>query len=288
MCFRTNVPYLVGVGILLLLQLAGLPLTAWGGERGAFLAFLTGAPMRVSVLYRKGVPFWRNRVFTHLIEPPLLNKKTRGAAEQSLRIIRGLGIAPSETVPRLWVAEEVDRRVREVLQKKKLPGLGHWVTLNPFSRWGYKEWSPERWSRVIDWLRDEYQMATVITGSPEEEERANDLVRKCRVGVFDLTGKTSLAELAGLLRLSSLHIGVDSAAPHIAAAVGTPTITIYGPSDWYDWAPIGERHKVVFPDKECAPCHRKGCQNEGWSQCLDELQVEKVQAAIRETLDPTA
>jgi len=258
------------------------------GDRGAFLTYLTGAPMRVALLYRKGVPFWRNWVFTHLIEPKLLEKKTRGAAEQSLRIIRGLGIEPCETAPRLWVSEEVDRRVRELLQREKIPGSGRWITLNPFSRWAYKEWSLERWSRVIDWLGDEYQIATVITGSPEEQERANDLVKKCHRGVLNLAGKTSLAELAGLLRSSSLHIGVDSAAPHIAAAVGTCTITLYGPSDWFDWAPVGEKHKVIFPDKECAPCHRKGCQDEGWSQCLDELQVEKVQAAIREILDQAA
>jgi heptosyltransferase-3 len=94
-----------------------------------------------------------------------------------------------------------------------------------------------------------------------------------------------LGELPGVLSLSFLHIGVDSAAPHIAAAVGTPTITIYGPSDWYDWAPIGDIHKIIFPDLECVPCHKKGCQDEGWSRCLEELKVEQVQAVIRQTLD---
>ncbi len=254
------------------------------GDRGAFLACVTGAPVRVALLYRKGVPFWRNRVFTHLINPPLLNEKIRVAAEQSLRIIRGMGIEPCETAPRLWVSEEVDRRVKELLQKEKIPGSGEWITLNPFSRWGYKEWSLEKWSRVIDWLHEEYRISAVITGSPEEQERAKDWVKKCCPGVLNLVGKTSLQELAGLLRLSSLHVGVDSAAPHIAAAVGTRTITIYGPSDWYDWAPVGEGHRVVSPDKECVPCHQKGCRDEGRSECLDELPVEKVLTAIREIL----
>lgn len=258
------------------------------GDRGAIIAYLTGAPMRVSLLYRKGVPFWRNRLFTHLIDPPVLNKKIRGAAEQSLRIVRGLGIESREPTPRLWVSEDVNMRVQEVLQNEKMAELGYWITLNPFARWGYKEWSLERWPEIIDWLWDKYQMATVIIGASEEKERARALVKKCRGVVFNLAGKTSLRELPGLLRLSFLHIGVDSAAPHIAAAVGTPTITIYGPSDWFDWAPVGDRHKVVFPDKECVPCHRKGCQDEGWSRCLEELTVEQVQAVIRETLDQVA
>ncbi len=255
------------------------------GDRGAIIAYLTGAPMRVSLLYRGGVPFWRNRVFTHLIDPPYLDKKVRGAAEQSLRIVRGLGIESRDTTPRLQVSKEVNMRVQRILQQEKITDLEKWITLNPFSRWSYKEWSFDRWKKIIDWLWDGYQIATVITGSPEEKERARVLVKKCRGVVFNLAGRTSLGELPGVLSLSFLHIGVDSAAPHIAAAVGTPTITIYGPSDWYDWAPIGDIHKVIFPDLECVPCHKKGCQDEGWSRCLEELKVEQVQAVIRQTLD---
>ena len=255
------------------------------GDRGAIIAYLTGAPMRVALLYRGGVPFWRNRLFTHLVDPPPSGKKVRGAAEQSLRIVRELGIESWDTTPRLWVPVEVKKRVQEVLQNEKMNELRNWITLNPFARWGYKEWSLDRWPEVIDWLGNEYQKATVIVGAPEEKERAKALVKKCRGVVFNLAGKTTLRELPGLLSLSFLHIGVDSAPPHIAAAVGTPTITLYGPSDWYDWAPVGAFHKVIVPALECVPCHKKGCQDQGWSRCLEELKVEQVQTVIRQTLD---
>ncbi len=255
------------------------------GDRGAIIAYLTGAPMRVSLLYRKGVPFWRNRLFTHLIDPPPADKRVRGAAEQSLRIVRGLGIKSRDTIPRLWISKEVGRRVQELLQNENIAGLKKWITLNPFSRWSYKEWSLDKWKEIIDWLWSTYQIATVIIGAPEEKGRALALSEKCEGSVYNMAGKITLSELSGVLHLSYLHLGVDSAAPHIAAAVGTPTITIYGPSDWYDWAPIGDIHKVIFPDLECVPCHKKGCQDEGWSRCLEELKVEQVQAVIRQTLD---
>ena len=90
--------------------------------------------------------------------------------------------------------------------------------------------------------------------------------------------------MAALLQMSRLHIGVDSAAPHIAAAVGTPTITIYGPSDWRDWAPTGDKNMVVLPDMDCSPCHKKGCDGKGRSICLDNLPVEKVQNAVETML----
>ena len=266
-------------------ELFSLVIDLRASDRGAIIAYLSGAPRRAALLYRGGVPFWRNRVFTHLVDPPPSIKKVRGAAEQSLRIVRGLGIESCDTTPRLWISEEVSRRVREVLQNEKMAELGNWITLNPFSRWTYKEWGLERWPRIIDWLWDEYQMATVIIGAAEEKERARALVKRCRGMVFNLAGKTSLRELPALLRLSFLHIGVDSAAPHIAAAVGTPTITLYGPSDWLDWAPIGEKHKVIFADKECVPCHKKGCDDKGWSRCLDELAVEQVARVIGEAIN---
>jgi heptosyltransferase-3 len=94
-----------------------------------------------------------------------------------------------------------------------------------------------------------------------------------------------LREIPALLQLSRLHIGVDSAAPQIAAAVGTPTITIYGPTDWRNWAPPGEKNQVVVPDMDCSPCYKKGCNGSGRSDCLDKLAVAKVQDAVKTMLD---
>jgi heptosyltransferase-3 len=77
-----------------------------GGDRGAIMARLTGAPMRASLYYRD-VPFWRNRLFTHLlVEPVPPKERIFGAAEQSLRIIRGFGIVTKSTIPRLWVSDQ--------------------------------------------------------------------------------------------------------------------------------------------------------------------------------------
>jgi len=84
-------------------------------------------------------------------------------------------------------------------------------------------------------------MPVIITGSASERKRADELAAKSHSPIYNLAGKTTLREMAALMQMSRLHIGVDSAAPHIAAAVGTPTITIYGPSDWRDWAPTGDK-----------------------------------------------
>lgn len=301
-----------------------------GDERGGYMAFLTGAPIRAAI-YLSMLPGLRNRLFTHLVEPTGLPMAV-GAADSSLQLLQAFGIEARNAVPHLDLSDETKRRAEKILADEGIAAASEstavgdpeacpadaqemvrgtnsgscpvcggeylrilstggnvgktcpWVTLNPFSRWSYKEWAPEKWVRIIDWLGKEVGIAAVIVGAPSERVRADELGRSCAGKVYNLTGRTTLAELAGVLHLSRLHIGVDSAAPHIAAAVGTPTVTLYGPSDWRYWAPPGEHHRVVVPDMACAPCHQKGCDDRGVSRCLDTLTVERVQAVLREAL----
>lgn len=266
-------------------------------DRGAIMSRVTGAPTRIAQYYPSGLPFWRNRLFTHLVDPAPPRERMLGAAEQSLRIIRGVGIEAKETRPRLWIKEEVREKTVEILEKAGIrpPGEeksgnatgGRWISLNPFSRWTYKEWPAERWVEVIGWVRESFGLEVVIVGSEEERLRAEGIVEACGGAVHNLAGCTTLAELACLLSFSRLHLGVDSAAPHIAAAVGTPTVTIYGPSDWRDWAPVGENHRVVVPDMICVPCRNKGCDGSERSRCLEELGTDRVKEAILDALHDT-
>ncbi len=260
------------------------------GDRGAIMARLTGAAIRGSLHYT-AVPFWRNRLFTHLlIGLPTPKERILGAAEQSLSIVRGFGITGKTTVPKLWVSDQVMARVYEVLAECNMKPVAsdpsyRWITVNPFSRWPHKEWADHKWVSVINWLWDEFRIAAAIVGSKGDEAKAGELANKCNGTVYNLAGKTTLAELAGALSMSSFHLGVDSAAPHIAAAVGTPTLTIYGPSDWRDWAPVGDKHRVVVSSMDCVPCYKKGCDGSERSLCIETLEVRTVQDAIREMLE---
>jgi len=248
-------------------------------DRGAFMAFLSGASIRAALMYPHAS--WRNRLFTHLTVPPVLKERIYGAAEQTLRLVRDFGIDTKDKIPKLWVSEKVKKRAEKLLDGDGITTVSRWITLNPFARWQYKEWEYEKWVQIVDWLWEEYGISTVIVGAPEEREKSINIANKCRGQIFNLTGKTTLEELAGVLSLSGLHVGVDSAAPHIAAAVGAPTITIYGPTDWRDWAHQGKIHSVVTPDRDCIPCYQKGCDGSGISKCLKELAADKVKRAIQ-------
>jgi heptosyltransferase-3 len=124
-------------------------------------------------------------------------------------------------------------------------------------------------------------MPVVVTGSAAERSRAEALTDACRGKAVNLAGRTSIGELAALLSLCRLFVGVDTAALHIAAAVGTPTIGIFGPTSPVSWAPRGALHRIVTKDLPCVPCRQKGCFNQEASRCMDELSFE----AVRPVLD---
>jgi len=242
-------------------------------DRGTYMSLVSGASIRAAMRY--GHMPWRDFFYTHLVVPPEPDKRIRGAAFQSLDVIRPLGIDTADPVPRLYVSEETLERVRHLLPERGAAGNARGrVTINPFARWKYKEWDYGKWAEVIRWMGKETGYVPVLVGSRDEQEAAARIA--AAAGAVSLAGKTSLKELAALLSLSAFHVGVDSAAPHIAAAVGTATITIYGPTDWRDWAPEGKNHRIIRPRRDCVPCREKGCRGEGRSECLEGLGTDEV------------
>jgi heptosyltransferase-3 len=205
-------------------------------------------------------------------------------ADQSLRLVRAIGVDTEDTAPRLCIPQAAAGRIRELLAAENVGENDRWVTINPFSRWKYKEWGYGKWVEVVDWLWEKYGFPSMIIGSRDEAGAAAGIVGKCAGKARSLAGKTTLGELAVLLSRSVLHLGVDSAAPHIAFAVGTPSVTIFGPSDWRSWTVPDDTHRIVTPDNPCVPCHRKGCDGTERSICLEELGAEKVKNAISEVI----
>ena len=251
---------------------------------GAFLSFLTGTQERVG-RHADNKPFWYNRLFTKLlINPAYAQLPVHPGADQSLRIVRAIGIDTRDSVPKLYVAPKDRDNAVELLIKCGLTPASRWITINPCSRWKYKEWSYEKWGEIVDRIWRNHRLPTVLIGSPEETSVADGIAAGRNGYTFNLTGKTTLGELSALISMSSFHLGVDSAAPHIAAAVGKPTLTIFGPGNWKSWTVTDELHRVVTSQLPCIPCNRSGCDDSGKSQCLDELGTDRVYAEAHSIL----
>jgi heptosyltransferase-3 len=136
-------------------------------------------------------------------------------------------------------------------------------------------------------LVEHRKVFVVVTGSAGEHGRAQALLRELPEGYFNLAGKTPMGILPALFSMCRLFIGVDSGSLHIAAAVGTPTVALFGPSSAVTWAPRGKGHRTVSKPWPCVPCREKGCSGSGVSRCLEEMTVDEVLAAVDEQFGGT-
>lgn len=256
------------------------------GTRGAIIAFLSGAKHRIGRFAEDG-GLWRNRLFHTLVDPP--DERSQYAVAHNLNILKPLGIEVDHPYLMFPLPAYRLTQAKQILEHVGLTSESPFIVFHPFSLWAYKEWTIPAGARLIDAITQKTGLSVLITGAPDERERAERLVRTCTCRPLNLAGKTTVGELAGVLKMAACFIGVDTAALHIAAAVGTPTIGLFGPSAAVSWAPRGNDHRVVTADLPCIPCRNKGCNESEFSRCMHTLSAERVLScfeALCRTLHP--
>jgi lipopolysaccharide heptosyltransferase III len=249
-----------------------------GGDRGAIYSFLTGAKERLGFTHPRQ-PFWqRYACFTRLLPRPPVKMHL---VDQNLEAIRALGLTPEN--PRLqffWEAQ-VEQRVHDLLASVGLAERP-FVVMHPGAGWRFKCWTPAGYARVIEAFEQEWKLPVVLTGTKaaHEQDLLAAVLQECRANPIDLLGRLSLKELGALIARARLFFGMDSAPMHLAAAVNTPAVALFGPSGVFNWGPWGEGHLVIKKDWECLPCGRDGCEGSKVSRCLVELTPEDVIAQL--------
>ena len=252
--------------------------------RGAWLARLLGSRYRVAADYPK-VRGWWKAGFSHLY--PLPNNGRRHIVELNLDALRRIGVQPAANERKLSFVpgDEAEREVARMLADLGL-AAGGYIHLHPASRWQFKCWPAEKTADLIDKLQVLGERV-VVTAAPAQAEI--DLVARIKAQATtpfaDLSGKLSLKQLGALTRGAKLFIGVDSAPMHIASAMQTPVVALFGPSGEFNWGPWQVPHRVVASDHACRPCGNDGCGGGKVSECLTTLAVSEVLQAVQ-TLQP--
>ncbi len=195
-----------------------------------------------------------------------------------LNLAHYLGAPPALPRFRLGLGEDVN--LSHLLAGEERRGL---VVLHPGARWPSKLWPAAAWARLGDWLSREYGLRVAITGSAADRSLAAEILGQMQDPAVLLTGRTSLAELAAVLRRARLAVTTDTGAMHLAAALGTPVAALFGPTAPWRTGPFGEGHEVVRLGLECSPCFKRRCPA---PRCLTDLAPEMVQAACEKILFP--
>ncbi|MGH8705773.1 MAG: putative lipopolysaccharide heptosyltransferase III [Burkholderiales bacterium] len=251
--------------------------------RGAWLARTLGARYSVAPDVAGRGAFWE-RSFTHLFA--LVRNGRRHQVELNLDALRRIGIQPAMEERRVqFVAgAAAEERIAALLSDHGLRERGY-VHMHPASRWSFKCWPAEKNAELIGRLADAGHRV-VLSAAPEESELAyiGEIERRARGDPVDLAGKLSIKELGALAARARVFIGVDSMPMHLAAALGTPTVALFGPSGEEEWRPWRVAHRVVTSSHPCRPCGNDGCGGGKVSECLTTLSVDEVHSAVRQLL----
>jgi heptosyltransferase-1 len=154
---------------------------------------------------------------------------------------------------------------------------GRYALLNPGAAWPTKRWPPSRLAAVAAALRDRHALTSVVLWGPGEEALARDVV-SASGGAAMLSPRTSIADLVALSRGASLFVSGDTGPAHIAAAVGTPIVGIYGPTRPSRNGPWASDDVTVSRDAICQCHHLRRCKLK--TMCLADIQVDEVLTAI--------
>jgi heptosyltransferase-3 len=205
------------------------------GDRGAILSFLSGARFRLGVAPAKPGVFGKERLFTHLCPPP---DRYRHAALRDLDILAEAGIPPADPSLRFFFSPGDREGLERKLHRAGVSGGMPYAIVHPTSRWTFKCWTDEGMAGTIAHLSRK-GFVPVVTSGPDSAEvsQANRITALSGAACISLAGSLTLKELGAALASARLFVGVDSAPMHLAAAVGTPAVALFGPTGAYNWAP---------------------------------------------------
>jgi predicted lipopolysaccharide heptosyltransferase III len=242
-----------------------------GADRSALIAFWSGAPARLG--YRGGGVVRSRLLYNQLITA---NEGAMHKVDYHLAAVEAMGLPVTERMPRLFLTSEEITRTAGLLKEKGLSRGQTYIVLHPGARRWYKSWPSDCFSRLGDRVVRELRVSIVLAGGRADVDTVQTIERGMNVPCINLAGQLNLRELAGLLKGAAVCVVNDSSPMHIAAAVGTPTVSLFGLTDSTVWAPRGAGHQVLSRDCPCRPYgHRRECP-EGENWCMRKIPVDEV------------
>jgi len=249
-----------------------LVVDAQGLLRSALFARFSGARVRVGFAHaREGAAL----LYTHRVK---LAAEDRHAVQQVQRLVEFLRLPAAEYDAALLQISPEERAAAEAL----LPA-GPRIAVLPGARWASKRWPAASFAALIDRIGAAQLGTCVLLGAPDEAALAAEIAGATRGPCANLAGRTTLRQLTAILDACAAVVCNDSGPMHIAAALGRPTVALFGPTDATRTGPYSPAARVLTRSLECAPCRRRVCPL-GHHACLRELPAEQVFQALRTML----
>jgi lipopolysaccharide heptosyltransferase II len=239
------------------------------------LAYLSGCINRYG---------YNNKKFSFLLNHTVSDHKLAvDPVTHQFRILKLLGIDLLNNALELWPSSEDQKNVDELLSAQWLSQVQKVVGINisASARWSTKLWPLEYLICLCEELGAK-DIRVIITGTAQDTAQANLLINSLRnTKIINACGKTNINELAVLIKKCQVFISADSSPLHIASAVGTPFIALFGPTDARRHLPPGNNHLVMDKKLHCSPCYKTKCRTKS---CMVAISPAEVFEAVMKLL----
>jgi heptosyltransferase-2 len=241
----------------------------------ALMMFLARVPNRIG--YATDGRTW---MLTNSIEPA---SNTQHQVHYYLDLAKAIRAETDNPSIEIEATAKEREDARSLLAEEGIPRGTRFLVLNPGAAYGSaKRWHEDRFADVADILAAEMKLGVAMIGSEGERAIAEQIRSRMKRPAAVLSGRTSLETLIGVLAESSLMITNDSGPMHIAAALGVPTVAVFGSTDERVTSPFGRRTRVVKNPVECSPCLLRECPID--HRCMNGVMVEDVCKAARDVV----
>ena len=244
-------------------------------ERSHLISFLAGIPTRVGY----------DRKFSFLLTKRIPHTKQYGLKHESdyaLDMVRYIGVDASEKDLFVPVSDISEKKIADMFEAHGVTGSDKIIVFNPGASCASKRWPPERFAHVADMCVRKHGARVVVISGHSDKINASNMVSCMSEKYLNLTGYTTVSDLPSVLKRAMIFVSNDSGPVHIACAVGTPVIAIFGRNDRGlspdRWGPIGKRDVVLKKDVGCHICLAHNCRSA--FKCLDAITVDDVMSSI--------
>jgi len=204
------------------------------------------------------------------------------ALSRGLMLLNALGIPTPEVEYKLPLFDNDHQKVDNLLRRYEFENPQQIVAINPVAKWETKLWSNQKFAKLADSLIEHFVSGIVFTGSLNDRSTIDDIISKMRGRAANLAGETTLKMLATLYSRVQMVISTDTGPMHLAVAVETPVVALFGPTAPWRTGPYGAGHHVVRAELECAPCFKQQCET---TECMHQISMAQVLDGAKKILD---
>jgi len=198
------------------------------------------------------------------------------ALSRGLMLLNAIGIPTPEIEYKLPLSDNDRQKVLDLLKQYGFENPHRIVAVNPVAKWATKLWPNQKFARLIDSLIEQYDCGIIFTGSLNDRPVIDDISCQMKGRAVNLAGETTLKMLAALYAEADMVVSTDTGPMHLAAAIGTPVVALFGPTAPWRTGPYGTGHQIVRVELECAPCFKRQCET---TACMQQISVVQVLAA---------